>query len=85
MLSVTDNASQHLATLLDEAPENAVVRFVPQEDGLAVQLGNVQQGDTTFEHDDKTVLALDSQVSEALADKTLDVQQTEQGPQLALS
>lgn len=85
MLTVTQSASQHLSELLSDAPEEAVVRFVPHESGLAVQLDNVRPGDQTFEHDEKTILALDPQVSEALADRTLDVQDTEQGPQLAIS
>lgn len=85
MLTVTENASQHLSELLSEAPDDAVVRFVPHENGLAVQLDNVRSEDVTFEHEEKPVLALDPQVSEALSDRTLDVQSTDEGPQLAIS
>jgi hypothetical protein len=85
MLTVTETAGQHLSQVLEQAPGNAVVRFIPQENGLAMHLDNVREGDLTFEHEDKTVLALEPRVAEALADRTLDVQPTEEGPQLALS
>lgn len=84
MLTVTDNAAAHLAQLLAEAPEQNVVRFSPGENGLTMHLGQPQPGDTTFEHDEKTVLAFDAAVNEMLADKTLDLHATQQGQQLAL-
>lgn len=85
MLNVTENAAGHLAQILEQAPEDAVVRFVPEGNSLALRLDNERPGDTTFAHGEKTVLALDSQVAEALSEKTLDVQPTPEGqPQLAL-
>lgn len=85
MLTVTDSAGALLSDMLSEAPDEAAVRFVPQGNGLAPKLDAERPGDATFTHDEKTVLVLDPQISELLADKTLDVQQTPQGPQLALS
>jgi Fe-S cluster assembly iron-binding protein IscA len=85
MLTVTETAGQHLSQILEQAPGEAVVRFIPQENGLAMQLDNVRPGDTTFEHEEKPVLAMDTRVAEALDGRTLDVQSTEEGPRLALS
>jgi Fe-S cluster assembly iron-binding protein IscA len=85
MLSVTENAAAHLAEMLNEAPDEAAVRFVPQGNGLLPQLDSERPGDTKFTHDEKTVLVLDQQISELLADKTLDVKDMGQGPQLALT
>lgn len=84
MLTITENAAVHLSKLLADVPDEAVVRFVPAENGLSIELGAMQPGDTTFAHGDKTVLAFDAEVNEALAEKTLDLQSSEQGPQLTL-
>lgn len=85
MLNVTEPAAAHLAQLLSGAPDENVVRFVPGENGLAMQLSQAQPGDTTFDHGEKTVLALDAAISDSLSEHTLDVQPTQQGPQLTLS
>lgn len=84
MLTVTENAAEHLAKLLVEAPEDLTARIVRQPSGLGIQLGDVQPDDATFEHEGRTVLALDPVLIETLSHKTLDVQTTEQGPQLSL-
>ncbi|HUG93643.1 MAG TPA: hypothetical protein VML55_22580 [Planctomycetaceae bacterium] len=85
MLTVTETAGEHLSEILKQAPDEAVVRFIPQENGLALHLDNVRDGDQTFEHGEKTVLALDPPIAEALTDRTLDMQPTEEGPRLSLS
>lgn len=87
MLTVTDTAAAHLAELLDnaDASEDAVVRFVPQGQSLALQLGNEQAGDQTFQHGDKVVLAVEPEIAAVLADKKLELQPTEQGDRLAIS
>ncbi|WP_164103297.1 hypothetical protein [Candidatus Laterigemmans baculatus] len=87
MLTVTDTAAAHLAELLDnaDASDGAVVRFVPQGQSLALQLGNEQAGDQTFQHGDKVVLAVEPEIAAVLADKKLELQPTEQGDRLAIS
>lgn len=85
MLTVTEPAAAYLSQLLEKAPEEAVVRFVPQQNGLGLEFGTEMPGDTTFNHDEKTVLALDTSVAKALNDRTLDVQSTEQEVQLKLT
>jgi len=87
MLTLTQAAGEHLSKLLDESDANdeAAVRLVAREQGLALAADQPRPEDTTFEHDGKTVLILDQQVAEALADRTLDVQDTENGKALAIS
>ena len=84
-MHVTEAAAGHLATLLEQAPEEAAVRFVPQGNALSMQLDSPKPEDKTYEFQDKTVLVLDPQIDEALAERTLDLQETPQGPQLALT
>lgn len=87
MLTVTDTAAAHLAELLEnaDASEGAVVRFVPQGESLALQLGNEQSGDQTFQHGEKVVLAIEPEIAEVLADKKLELQATAEGERLAIS
>jgi len=84
MLTMTEAAGTCLVQLLADRPDDAVVRLVPSEQGLALQVSEVQPGDVTLAHDDQTVLAIDPQVGELLAEKTLDAENTEQGTQLLL-
>ncbi len=84
MLTITENAAEHLTQILVHAPEASVIRFVPEDNGLSLRVGQIHPGDTTFDHGDQTVLALDATTNEALADKSLDLRKTEQGEQLTL-
>lgn len=86
MLTVTEAAKTHLAQLLDEmetSDENAV-RFVSEENRLIPKLDHASPSDTTFAHDGKIVLVLDTGVATVLANSILDVRDTDNGPQLAL-
>lgn len=87
MLTLTEAAGAHLATLLDnsEAPDDAAVRIVMGEKGLALATDQPRAEDATYEHNDKTVLVLDKQVATALSDRTIDIEQTEKGTALAIS
>ncbi len=88
MLAVTDAACAHVAKMLSEAeiPEekDLVVRVIFQPDGLALTLDETRAEDATFDHDGSTVLAVEDQLSQALAGKTLDVQATEEGDTLTI-
>ena len=87
MLSVTESASAHLAQMLTdvEAPDDVAIRFVLEGRGLTMGLDKERPEDATIDHMGKTVLLLDNNISELLADKTLDVEESDEGPQLALS
>jgi len=86
MLAVTEAAGAHMAQLLAEAeaPEDVALRFVHAERGLVVRLDNARPGDETFSHEGRTVLVLDEQVAQLLAENTLDVRDEGDGPRLTL-
>ncbi len=86
MLTLTYAASEHLALTLAEAeaPDDAVIRFVADDDEIGFAIDTVQPGDATFDHAEKTVLAIDELVSESLANKELDVDVTGDQPELTL-
>lgn len=86
MLTLTDAAGAHLTQVLMNANAAAetAVRFISEADRLVPKLDNQRPGDTTFDHDGKTVLVLDTDVADTLANRTLDVTDTNAGPRLYL-
>ena len=78
MLALSYTASEHLDLLLAEAnaPDDAAIRLVLEGDGFSLKIDTPRPGDTTFDHAEKVVLAIDEQVSELLADMKLDVKVT---------
>ncbi len=75
MLSVTYTAAEYLDLLLAEAnaPNDTAIRLVLEDGGFSLEIDTARRGDTTFEHEEKVVLAIDEQVSELVADMKLDV------------
>lgn len=74
MLIITDSARANLAQMLEQqgaAPETAV-RFVSDGQGIALQPDSEREGDTAFKHEGRTILLLDSQMSDLLSGVTLD-------------
>ena len=84
MLTISDTAADQLPQLLNNSPDEAVLRLVPDEQGFSMTLSHVQADDTTYEHSGKTLLVMEPAVNEALADKSLDIRNTEKGAQLTL-
>ncbi len=78
MLALSYTASEHLDLLLAEAnaPDDAAIRLVLEGDGFSLEIDTARPDDTTFDHAEKVVLAIDEQVSELLADMKLDVKVT---------
>ncbi len=74
MLTVSHAASDLLAQMLsnDESSDDAVFRLVVKNHEIELEIGTVQPGDSTFTHDEKVVLVIDEEVSESVADITLD-------------
>jgi len=74
MLTITDAAGARLAEILQErnAPDEVAVRLVYDGQNLAMQADSSRPGDETFEHEGRTVLLLDDQLSGLLAEQTLD-------------
>lgn len=86
MFTITNAAGEHLSTLLEDAnaSQEVAIRFVIEDSTLTPKMDNARPGDTTFEHEDRTVLVLDPEVSDSLGEATLDVQPTDDGPTLVL-
>ncbi len=86
MFTVSYTASEHLALMLAEAnaPDAAVFRLIVKNDETELEIDTVQPGDTTFDHAEKTVLVIDEQVSELVADMKLDVKVTGEEPELVM-
>ena len=86
MLNVTDAATAYLSELLSaaEAPAGVAVRFVYESQGFQMQTGSEQPGDATFDHEGRTVLVMEEQVANLLADRTLDIHDAGTRPRLVL-
>ena len=87
MLTVSHAASELLDQILSdaEAPDDTVIRVISKDGGFGLEIDTVQPGDETFAHSEKTVLAIDEQVSELLANNKLDVDATGDQPELKLT
>ena len=86
MFTMTETAGEYLTTVLDDAnaAEETAIRLVIEDNTLMPKLDNARPGDATFDHEGRTVLVLDEQMTQVLAESRLDVSATEEGPQLVL-
>jgi Fe-S cluster assembly iron-binding protein IscA len=86
MLTVTEAAKAHLAQLLTETDvtDDTAVRFVSEDNLLVPKLDYALPDDMIFAHDGRIVLVLDTGVADVLENSTLDIKDTDSGPQLAL-
>jgi len=75
VLTVTEAASANLAQMIKQqgAPEDIAVRFVYEGHGVASHRDSQRAGDTASQHEARTVLLLDAQVSKLLAADRLDL------------
>jgi Fe-S cluster assembly iron-binding protein IscA len=87
MLTVTDEAKAHLATILDEndIPTEQTVRLMTGPNGLGLAPDMPKDEDTTFDHAGRTVLAIEPAIADQLDGRTMDVEQTAEGVQIKLS
>ncbi len=87
MLTVTDMAAHYLRETLSRKEEGTpgAFRIANSEEGYQLTLDETKEGDQVLEHEGENYLLLDTEVGEALSNATLDVQETPQGPRLALS
>ncbi len=83
---MTEAAGAHMARVLagTEAAEYAALWFVRAKHGFASRVDSARPSDATFKHEARTVLLFDEQVSELLADRTLDLEDTDEWPRLTL-
>ena len=86
MLTISYTAGDRLVLMLAEsnATDDAAIRFVVEGDRLDLEIDTPRPGDTTFDHEEKVVLAIDEQVSRVLATMRLDVEVTGDKPKLKL-
>lgn len=86
MLSVTDAAVKELSDILDQtnASSDQCIRLVQNEDALALQMGEQRAGDQVISGEERPVLLIDSDLSQALEGATLDAVETDEGKQLML-
>ena len=86
MFTLTEAAGAHLAKILaeQETPENenVVMRVLEEEDCFTLTLDQTSPNDMTIAHEGVTVLAIDEQLFQALADYTLDIETTQNGERL---
>lgn len=87
MVTVTEEAKAHLATILDEnnIPEEQAVRLLVGPNGLGLAPDTPKDEDTAFDHNGRTVLLMEQNIAEQLDGRTMDVEETEQGAQIKLS
>ena len=87
MLTMTTEAGTYLSGILEErnCPEDVAIRFLCEDQGIAMRLDNAKPGDASIEHDGRTVLLLDEQVATMLDEQTLDLEKGEEGERLFLA
>ena len=86
MLTVTAAALDRLSRKLagKEAKDDVAYRFTRRRSGWKLRLDLARPADTAFTHDGRSVLLLDTTVSQAMTSMTLDVRGTDSGPRLRL-
>jgi Fe-S cluster assembly iron-binding protein IscA len=87
MLTVTDDARAHLATILDQndIPQEQAVRLLVGPNGLGLAPDMPKDEDAAFDHAGRTVLVIEPSIADQLDGRTMDVEQTDQGTQIKLS
>ena len=85
MLSVTEAALNHLASILREGEPDRVLRLAPTSTGLALVADQTaHEDDEVLSHKGKALLVLDKSVAEAIGDQTLHVVVEGGAPRLTL-
>ena len=88
MLQVSESALEELKKALDAAgsePDEGLRLMVTGPDQLGLGVDVERPGDKVYEHDGAKVLLVDENIAELVDDLSLDVNETEQGPQLTMS
>ena len=87
-LQVTDQASAHLKTLLEntEHEGDQVIRLAADEQGNMTLLLDVERtGDQIVEHQGEKVMVIEAPVSEGLNGAALDLKETPMGQSLTIT
>jgi hypothetical protein len=85
-MMLTHDAGKHLKELLETAgfEDGVVVRFVFGFQGIELEPSVVFPGDTTYDFEGRTVLAVDRHLATALSGRTLLFRDTGEGIKLDL-
>jgi len=86
MLTVTAAALDRLSRKLagKKANDEEAFRFTRRTGGWRLRLDCARPADTAFTHDGRSVLLMDTTVSQAMTNVTLDARSTDSGPRLRL-
>ena len=86
MFKVTAAALDRLSSKLarKQAEDDVAYRFTRRQSGWKLRLDRVRPADREFTHGGRSVLFLDTSVSQSMTDLTLDVRSTDSGPRLRL-
>jgi hypothetical protein len=86
MFTVTAAALDRLSRKLagKKADDDEAFRFTRRTGGWRLRLDCARPADTAFPHDGRSMLLLDTAVSQAMTNMTLDVRSTDSGPRLRL-
>jgi Fe-S cluster assembly iron-binding protein IscA len=81
MIHVTERAREMLKEALEEVVQGAHVtlRLGPTPSGLGLFPDTPRDDDEVVEHEGQAILVIDREVGEALADKTIDVEDSDDG------
>jgi Fe-S cluster assembly iron-binding protein IscA len=87
MLTVTDDAKAHLASIITEnnVPDEYAIRLVAGPQGIGLAPDEPKETDETFEHEGRTVLCVEPALNEQLDGRKLSVEPSEQGPRLNIA
>ena len=80
MITVTDGAREYLHGAASGLAKDECFRLTRGMGGkIAIGTGHPVGTDVTFEHEQKTVLALEAELAEDLEGRTIDVEEKESG------
>jgi Fe-S cluster assembly iron-binding protein IscA len=86
MIYVTEQARETFRDELERLIDgpNTVLRIGPTDSGLGVFPDTPKDDDQVIEHEGRAVLLIDHEVSEALGDRTIDVEEHADGSHVVL-
>jgi Fe-S cluster assembly iron-binding protein IscA len=85
VITITDAAVARLHEMTEQGPEGKTLRLQKGGAGFGFIWDEEKPGDQAVCHDDTTVLVYDEHIGGLLSGRTLDMEQTEQGPALMLT
>src|SRR5437867_13377711 len=85
MVQVTERARETFKETLEHmVPPAVMLRIGPTDSGLGVFPDTLKDDDQVIEHEGRVVLLIDREVSETLADTTIDVEEHADGSHFVL-